>query len=157
MENQELFESAKKMREFIDDAFNYEVEGYWSGSTHGYHPRGFLRDDILFVDEWHVNNYCYIYIVTERGCGWLKAQSNPRSIGGRPVPQPETGEKIQAWGTGSWSKKGPWCETIDKLITQVRQEIEVKKKEKQEADQEKVDQEKKDRDRKEKDLVDQWS
>lgn len=78
----------------------------WSGDAYGYHPKGVIVDNILFVDEWNTNGYTSIYLAPEN-CEWIPAaNSREASIGGseyNAIPRPKERELIKIYWSGSWS------------------------------------------------------
>lgn len=100
----EAFSDAEKMSSLICDFSHTGLDGHWYGSSHGFHPRGIIRNGILFQDEWNSNNYTYIKIPDSPDIQFTTPEYCPTAWHSNATPEPIEGELTTIWARGKWGE-----------------------------------------------------
>ena len=99
-----------------------KLAGFWSGSAFRDHPRGIIRERMIFTNKWNVHNYCDVKVITDpdakviMGCQQSAAHGNP-------YPSVDRGELVTVYKDGRWVAEGPWCERIVAILDEAKAEI----------------------------------
>ena len=97
------------------------LPGYWSGSAFRHHPQGIFRDRMIFTNEWNVNNYCSVKVMTDPDAR-LVLGCQESAAHGDPSPSASSGDLLAVYHNGQWIADGPWCEKIIKILEDVKRE-----------------------------------
>ena len=155
---EEYLSDAGKMSSLVCDFAHYHLKGFWFGSSHGSHPRGVIRNSILFQDGWNSNNYVYIKIPDKPGIEFHAAENAPTCMTATDTPHPKEGKLHTVWRCGKWATDD---ENIKKLVIKTLEELiselEAAKKEKIKREKKKKKEDEAELQRKKKELKNNWS
>jgi len=114
--------TAPTAAEFCNIIGAKKVAGHWSGSAFGHHPKGIMRERMVFTNEWNTNNYCSVRVMTDPEAKLVLGCQEPAAHG-NPNPTVSSGELVTVYRNGWWISEGPWCERICAILEDVKSEI----------------------------------
>lgn len=95
------------------------VNGFFTGSSHGFHPHGFCLNGVLIYDHHNVNDYQTIIIANDpKNTEFLPAQNAPTAMYARALPEFVNGETA-VWSDGKWLKRGSFIQKIQDLVDEL--------------------------------------
>lgn len=114
---------ARLFCEMLHKARTFKLSGWWEGSAFRYHPCGIVRQGLIFVNAWHVNNCCTIYAIDDPTSELHAAVSASCTKHNKAEPRPKKGDVTTVWSGGTWRLTGPWQKTASEIMAELEQEI----------------------------------
>lgn len=137
---EEILSSADNFCRFIEYLSRYNITNR-SGSAFRSHPKCYWKDGILLINHWNVHDYCGIRIASDRDANCIRGCQDSRAHG-NAYPRVDRGELVSVWSDGKWTKTGPWMESIEKLIDDLIETLELKiEQEKKQKEEERMQRE----------------
>ena len=116
--------SAQQFHDIVASAAEYKLCGAWHGSGFRHHPRGVIRNNIIFQADWSVHHYCSASVILDPSSPIIAPISAPASHHNRTSPTPERGGTLRVYWSGSWSgDDGPWRQIIINVLADLSAEI----------------------------------
>jgi hypothetical protein len=77
---------------------------------------------MIFTNEWNVNHYCSVKVITDTSAKIVMGCNAPASYG-NPHPTVSSGDLVTVYRNGSFTSGGPWVVMIPKILEEVKAEI----------------------------------
>lgn len=117
---------ASRVCKILAAAKEFDLPGSWFGSAYRHHPRGVIRKNMIFVNEWSTYDYCKVSVILDPSSGIEPAIDAPAAHHARSEPHPKSGGVLIVYLHGRWIEDdGPWRQAILDVLADLETEIEA--------------------------------